>query len=131
MKNKLSCVPIRRIQRLQASKTVILPSGRELAYVSKDEVSFLYQEIYVEQCYLKHGISIKAGDCILDVGANVGMFSIFAAEAAGPKVFLPSFFFPIAAYGFARQAIQIAILHLLQKASPFVQELFGVPVRYQ
>lgn len=45
------------------------------------EKNFLYDEIFVQKCYLKHGIQLKAGDCVVDVGANVGLFTLFASHA--------------------------------------------------
>lgn len=35
--------------------------------------------------YLKHGINICAGDAIVDLGANIGAFTILAAHAIGPS----------------------------------------------
>ncbi|MGR3177767.1 MAG: FkbM family methyltransferase [Candidatus Anammoxibacter sp.] len=45
--------------------------------LSKKEVRFIYKEIFVNQCYLQHGITINDGDFILDIGANVGLFTIY------------------------------------------------------
>jgi hypothetical protein len=44
------------------------------------EVQFLYDEQYSERCYLQHGVSLAPGATVIDVGANIGMFSMFAAE---------------------------------------------------
>lgn len=44
------------------------------------EVAFIYREIYEQHAYLKHGISVGPGDVVLDVGANVGLFSLYLAE---------------------------------------------------
>jgi 31-O-methyltransferase len=41
----------------------------------------LYQDIFASRCYLQHGITVADGDCVLDVGANVGLFSIFLARS--------------------------------------------------
>lgn len=52
--------------------------GLKVEFISLDECSFLYDEIFVRQEYLRHGLSLKpgAGD-VLDVGANIGLFSLF------------------------------------------------------
>lgn len=47
-----------------------------------DESRFVYNEVFVDKAYLRHGVTILDGDCILDVGANVGMFSLFASLQA-------------------------------------------------
>ncbi len=43
-------------------------------------LKFLYGEIFEAQTYLRHGIRLEAGACIFDVGANIGMFSLFAGQ---------------------------------------------------
>jgi hypothetical protein len=45
-------------------------------------VQFLYDEQYSERCYLQHGVSLAPGATVIDVGANFGMFSMFAAEVS-------------------------------------------------
>ena len=52
--------------------TVELPNGWEVHASSRSEVSFLYHEIFEEQSYLQHGITVQDGDVIVDVGANIG-----------------------------------------------------------
>ena len=57
-----------------------LPGGLTVFHQNRGETEFLFQEIYVEQSYLKHGITLDAGACVFDVGANIGMFSLFVRE---------------------------------------------------
>ena len=40
----------------------------------------MYNEIFVQENYFRHGITIAPGACIFDVGANVGLFSLFIAQ---------------------------------------------------
>lgn len=62
-------------------KRITFPNGLELYYsTSKDEIEYIYREIFIEQQYLRHGIVINQGDCIFDVGANIGFFSLFAKK---------------------------------------------------
>ncbi len=42
-----------------------------------NEVKFLYKEIFLDECYLRYGISLNKKSCVLDVGANVGFFTVF------------------------------------------------------
>jgi hypothetical protein len=44
------------------------------------EAAFLYLEIFEGGAYLKHGLEIGDGDCVFDVGANVGLFSASLAQ---------------------------------------------------
>lgn len=62
-----------------------LPNGLTVCYASKYDVSFLYREIFEEQLYLQHGISLKQGDTVVDVGGNIGFFALFAAQQVGPS----------------------------------------------
>ena len=43
------------------------------------EIPFIF-----EGPYLTDRISIKESDCVLDIGASLGIFSVFAARAVGP-----------------------------------------------
>lgn len=44
------------------------------------EVQFIYNEIFVERTYLKHGIRLSESARIVDVGANVGLFCLFVEQ---------------------------------------------------
>jgi FkbM family methyltransferase len=54
-----------------------LPNKLEVFHHNRNETEHLYHQIFEHQFYLKHGISIKPGDCIFDVGANIGLFTLF------------------------------------------------------
>jgi FkbM family methyltransferase len=57
-----------------------LPNGLEIAHNNKNETDLLYRELFAEGTYLRHGISLMDGDCVFDVGANVGLFTLFVHE---------------------------------------------------
>ena len=65
------------------ASSAVLPDGRRVRCVSKRDVPFLYREIFQEKCYLKHGVDLRPGDTVFDVGANIGLFALFAAERCG------------------------------------------------
>ena len=74
-------VPKRADQPLWAFPAVhVLPDGAPVAHLNKNETDYIYNEIFGLQAYLRHGITIAAGDCIVDAGANVGLFSVFVAR---------------------------------------------------
>jgi amino acid adenylation domain-containing protein/FkbM family methyltransferase len=65
-----------------------LPNGAAIAQLNKNETDYIYQEIFERQAYLRHGITINDGDCIFDVGANIGLFTLFSHQIAKrPKVY--------------------------------------------
>lgn len=53
-----------------------LPNGLSVAYQSKGELEQFYEDLFEKQIYLQHGITLRPGDCVFDVGANIGMFSL-------------------------------------------------------
>jgi len=67
-----------------------LPNGLEVAYQSKPELAQFYDDIFVKKTYTSHGITLRGGDCVFDVGANIGLFTVFVAATA-PDVRVFSF----------------------------------------
>jgi hypothetical protein len=68
----------------------LLPNGQAIHAVSTLDIDFLYREIFEQEIYMQHGIEVAEGSVVMDCGANIGMFSIYAAEAAGPSVGISS-----------------------------------------
>jgi FkbM family methyltransferase len=51
-----------------------------ISHVNKAETEFVYREVFQDRVYLQHGIRIHDADCVFDVGANIGLFTIFLQE---------------------------------------------------
>jgi FkbM family methyltransferase len=64
------------------------PAGELLvAQLNRTETDFLYREIFVENAYLRHGIGLPPDPVVLDVGANIGMFTLLAAQrSSGARI---------------------------------------------
>jgi amino acid adenylation domain-containing protein/FkbM family methyltransferase len=60
----------------------VLPDGTAVAHLNKNETDYIYREIFELQAYLRHGIVLEDGDCIVDAGANIGLFTVFASRLA-------------------------------------------------
>ncbi|HXO20594.1 MAG TPA: amino acid adenylation domain-containing protein [Thermoanaerobaculia bacterium] len=56
-----------------------LPNGMPVFHLNRNETEFVFEEIFVHRSYLRHGITIEPGACIFDVGANIGLFTLFMA----------------------------------------------------
>ncbi|MBY0379900.1 MAG: FkbM family methyltransferase, partial [Burkholderiales bacterium] len=79
--NKFRSVPVSNILKIIKNsntehKLIDLPNGLEVFYINKQETSLLYDEIFKCNDYVADKINIKDGDTIIDIGANIGMFSI-------------------------------------------------------
>lgn len=59
-----------------------LPNGLAPCFLNINETIFMYQEIFERKNYLRNGIELKDGDCVIDVGANIGLFSLFTESYA-------------------------------------------------
>jgi len=56
---------------------MILSNNLECYYFGKEETEYIFSEVFPEQQYFRHGITINEGDCIFDVGENIELFSLF------------------------------------------------------
>jgi phthiocerol/phenolphthiocerol synthesis type-I polyketide synthase E len=66
----------------------VLPNGLEVSYQSKAELLQFYDDIFEKRIYTRGGISLRDGDVVFDVGANVGLFTTFVALShPGSRIF--------------------------------------------
>ena len=76
-------IPKRASQPLWGNSPLYeLPDGSPVAHLNRSETDYAYSEIFVRQAYLRHGITIRDEDCIVDVGARIGLFEVFAGRLA-------------------------------------------------
>ncbi len=59
-----------------------LRSGIGLHALNRAETDFLDQEIFERNVYVQHGVELRPNATVIDVGAHVGAFSLFAHVAA-------------------------------------------------
>ena len=65
-----------------------LPNNLEVTYLNSNEADAVYREIFEDQSYSKYGITFRDGDCVFDVGANIGLFTLFIHEKCrAPRVY--------------------------------------------
>jgi FkbM family methyltransferase len=57
--------------------------GRLLRHYDRTQLWFQLTEVVAERTYLQHGIDVREGDVVLDVGANVGVAAAFFASECG------------------------------------------------
>lgn len=57
-----------------------LPNGMAIVQQNRNETTYLYDEIFGQNIYLRYGISLPEEACVFDVGANIGLFSLHVAQ---------------------------------------------------
>jgi FkbH-like protein/FkbM family methyltransferase len=60
---------------------LILPNGLEVVHLNEYETNYVYKEIFEDRCYLRNGIQLRDGDAVVDIGANIGLFSLFVRNS--------------------------------------------------
>jgi FkbM family methyltransferase len=64
----------------QAIRKIAHPAIGEIYCINEGEARATLHEIFVDKLYFQEGVSILPGDIVLDVGANIGVFTFFAAK---------------------------------------------------
>jgi FkbM family methyltransferase len=66
----------------------ILPNGLKIFCIREKEVPTLYQQINE---YFRNGIALHEGDIVFDVGANIGLFSLWVDQLCNKNVDIYAF----------------------------------------
>ena len=53
-------------------------SEMNIAHHGSFQTSVIFKEVFEDEVYLKHGITLDDGAVVFDVGANIGLFTLFA-----------------------------------------------------
>ena len=70
--------PVRR--RLTGKNQLKLRGGVTVAALAAEPLLSIFHEVWVERHYAIPGFAAKPGDVIVDIGANVGVFTLWAAR---------------------------------------------------
>ncbi|MFB7918552.1 amino acid adenylation domain-containing protein [Streptomyces sp. NPDC056061] len=62
-----------------ADRLRTLPNGLRVVDLNPRETDFLYAEIFDAEVYRQHGITVPENACIIDAGANIGLFTLSVA----------------------------------------------------
>lgn len=55
-----------------------LPNELLVVPQNKSEADHLFEHIFSEERYLRHGVTLRDNACVFDVGANIGLFALYA-----------------------------------------------------
>jgi FkbH-like protein/FkbM family methyltransferase len=65
-----------------------VPGLGDIAHLAGYETAYLYDEIFVRRAYLRHGIELPGDAVVVDVGANIGLFTLFVRQGCpGARVY--------------------------------------------
>ncbi|MBW3570676.1 MAG: FkbM family methyltransferase [Gemmatimonadetes bacterium] len=65
-----------------------LPNGMTVVPQSRVEAEHFYDDLFRKRIYLRHGVTLEPGDCVFDVGGNIGTFALFAHwHAPGTRIY--------------------------------------------
>lgn len=53
-----------------------LPNGMMIDHYHAHTSNLLFKEIFIDNEYLKNGVTLEEGACVIDAGANIGLFSL-------------------------------------------------------
>jgi len=59
----------------------LLPDGSVVDCMNPGETEIVYREIFDDHIYSRHGIEIRDGDTVFDIGANIGLFALFVSRS--------------------------------------------------
>jgi amino acid adenylation domain-containing protein/non-ribosomal peptide synthase protein (TIGR01720 family)/FkbM family methyltransferase len=62
------------------ARSFTLPNGLTVAYQVKSELLQFYEDIFEKRVYTRHGVELPDDACVFDVGANIGLFTLFVAH---------------------------------------------------
>jgi natural product biosynthesis luciferase-like monooxygenase protein/FkbM family methyltransferase len=91
-----SALPLKRLLRCVdelprdgiPTPTATLPNGLKVFHHNASHLSATYREIFSERCYLQHRIELPDDPLVLDLGANIGLFTLLVlAECDRPRIF--------------------------------------------
>eukprot|EP00943_MAST-04B_sp_MAST-4B-sp1_P004503 g4503.t1 len=84
-------VVLLRKKKKKKLNTLILPNKKEVYSFQEGETKFLYDEIWKDNTYISHGLELNENDTVFDIGANIGMFSMYCGSVTDNKVNVFSF----------------------------------------
>lgn len=76
--NRLNKIPLRKVK---------LRNGLTVYGGNKSLVVDLIYEIFIEEVYNPSFLKIEPGNIIVDIGANIGIFSLYAAKHGAAKIY--------------------------------------------
>lgn len=68
-----------RAQTVEGQQRLLLANNLAVLHLLPAEAEAIYRDIFEEMVYTPAAITLGDGDCVFDVGANIGLFSLYVA----------------------------------------------------
>ena len=66
---------------------VVLNDGMVISAPANNTILAMIREIFIDRVYTPYGLDIEKNDVVVDVGANIGLFALYAAAMTRNKVY--------------------------------------------
>ncbi|MFD0000459.1 amino acid adenylation domain-containing protein, partial [Nocardia sp. NPDC127526] len=76
------CLELQREGAIDPAELHEMPNGMPVVGRNRSNIEFLYEEIFEQAEYCHGGVTIPPAGCIVDIGAHVGMFSMYAKRTS-------------------------------------------------
>ncbi|WP_159397042.1 amino acid adenylation domain-containing protein [Sorangium cellulosum] len=74
--------------QVQGKERHVLPNGLAVFHQNRNETDYLYDEIFNKKTYSFYGIHLPDNAVVVDVGANIGMYSLYALQhCRNPRIY--------------------------------------------
>lgn len=71
-----------------SGRVLVWPNGMRIVHQGQTEAEHFYQDIFDKEIYRRHGVELRDGACVFDVGANIGTFMLWAHQACrGARIY--------------------------------------------
>ena len=71
---------MRRLSTVRLATQADAPREHDVWCVDRRDAKYLFRQIFDLNAYGGHGVQLSAGDVIVDVGANIGMFLLYVTQ---------------------------------------------------
>ena len=65
------------LQKAEQMSEMTLPNGMRVWQLEQGATAYLYRDVFTDAGWIKHGIDLRAGEAVIDIGAHIGLASLY------------------------------------------------------